>query len=127
MAVIPSASLRTATLDAWRESVEGGTLELLSAANQVLVVFQLAADAGDVAGDDWALDFFNDEANGAAAAGLGTNAAAGRIKNASGAVTVSGLTVTLTSGNGDIKMINTSITEGQRVIITSAVLRYPGV
>lgn len=127
MAVNPVVEVRTAMLDAMRASVAGGTMELLSASNQVLAVFDLSDDACSVAAGVWSVEFDPVTTLGTAAAGLGTNAAAARFKNSNGAVRLTGLTVTLPGGSGDVKLINTSITEGQTVAITSASIPYPGV
>src|SRR5690606_20351119 len=118
-----------AMYQAMKGTVEGGSLELLSAANQVLAVFELTSSAGAVAasGGDvvWTLAFEEDEVLGASAAGVGTTAARARIKNAGGAIRIAGFTVTHTTGTGDIKLINTSISENQAVRIDSAEIRWP--
>lgn len=125
----PSIEGREAMYEALRGTVEGGTLELLSASNQVLAIFELTSTAGAVAtsGGDvvWTLAFEATEVQGEAAAGVGTTAAKAHIKNSDGEVAIAGFTVTHVSGNGDIKLINTSISENQSVTIDTAVISWP--
>lgn len=126
MAVTPSASVRTAILEALRGEVENGSLELLSAADQVLAIFGLDATAGSVTGDVWTIAFDADTVQGETAAGVGTSAAKARFRDSSGNVDIDGLTVGLTGSGADIELVNVSITEGQDVTLTSATISYPG-
>lgn len=122
MPVTPSASVRTALITTLRDAVANGTLELMSAANQVLAVFQLSPSAGTVSGDVWTVEFFAAEVEGEAAAGDGTTATKAQIKGGSGATSISGLTVGLPASAADIKLINVSISHGQAVEMTSATI-----
>lgn len=126
MAVNPSASARTAILDALRGEVANGTLELLSAANQVLAIFGLDATAGSVTGDVWTIGLDASTVQGEAAAGAGTSAAKARFKDSTGNVDIDGLTVGLTGSGADIELVNVSITTGQDVELTAATISYPG-
>lgn len=125
----PTIELREAMYETLREGVAGGTLELLSAANQVLAIFELTSTAGEVAvsGSDvvWTLEFEANETAGETAAGVGTNATKAQIKNAGGNVRITAMTVSHSSGSGDIKLINTSISAGQEASISSATITWP--
>lgn len=124
MAITLSAAARTAIMTALRDTVPGGTLELLSAGSAVLAIFTLSTPAGSVAGDVWTLAFTSTSTTGTAAAASGTVATTARFKNAAAAVTLSGLTVSLTAGSGDVKLDNTSISTGQTVTISSGTVTY---
>ncbi|MEO3389511.1 hypothetical protein [Mesorhizobium sp. CAU 1741] len=126
MAVNPSASGRTAILTALRDLVADGTLELISAGNAVLAVFQLTDTGGTIDGDDWEVAFDATEVVGTAAAGAGVNATAARFKDSGGNIDISGLTVGLTGSGADIELGNVSITEDQPVELTSSIISYPG-
>ena len=125
---VTGVATKTAMMTAMRDAVADGTIELLSAGGQVLAIVGLSVSGGAIAGSSsvtWTLAL--DAAGvttGLPAAGAGTNAASARIKTAGGVVQTT-LTLSLTSGSGDVKMDNTSITEGQTVSITSAVITWP--
>lgn len=125
----PVIAGRVAMYNAERARCAGGTLEILSAANQVLAVFPLDGTAGTVvaAGEvaEWVLGFDEAETTGEAVAGAGTNMTTARIKNAGGQIEFVGFTVSLPAGSGDLKFINVSVTAGQPVSIASAVIRWP--
>jgi hypothetical protein len=118
MAVTLDATLQNLVMDAIRGGVANGTLEILTAADAVLVVFGLNASAGSVTGATWSLVWDNSTV---AATGTGT-AAKAQIKNSGGTPCITGLTVG-TSGS-DINLDNTSINSGQNVTITSATISY---
>lgn len=124
MAILPSASVKTAIMTTLRDSVADGTLEILSSSNQVLAVFELASSGGTVSGLVWTLEFVSESVLGTAAAGTGTNATKARMKDSSGNVDIDGITVGLPETPAALKLINTSITEGQTVELTSAVVEY---
>lgn len=126
MAVTPSAAVRTALITKLRDLVASGTLELLSAANQVLAIFTLSASAGTILGDVWTLTFFATLVNGEVAAGDGTTATKARIKDGSGTVAISGLTVGLPASAADIRLINVSISQGQAVEVTASTITIAG-
>ena len=122
MAVIYAAPVKTARITQTRDYFAGGTLELLSASDQVLAVFVLTGPGGTVAGDVWTLAFVAGTVQGTAAAGVGTNAAKAQIKTSGGAAHLTGLTVALSGA--DINMPNTSITEGQDVTVNTATVQH---
>lgn len=126
MAVNPSASVRTDVLNAMRSAVANGTLEILSESNQVLAIFGLDATAGSVTGDTWTIGVDADTVQGETAAGDGTSAAQARFKDSGGNVDIDGLTVSLSSGSGDIKLVNVSISNGQNVTLSTKTISYPG-
>lgn len=124
MAVIYDAATKAARMTATRDMVAGGTLELMSAADQVLAIFTLTATGGGIAGAVWTLEFVAAEVNGLAAAGAGTSAAKARVKDSSGTARITGLTVGLPSSSADIKLVNVSITENQPVTLTAATFTH---
>ena len=125
---VTGVATKTAMMTAMRDTVADGTIELLSAGAQVLAIIGLSGTGGTITGSSsvaWTLELdASGVTTGLPAAGAGTNAASARIKTAGGVVQTT-LTVSLTSGSGDVKMDNTSITEGQTVAITSAALTWP--
>lgn len=129
MALNPDAFVREGILDYMRSTVEGGTLEILSAAAQVIAIFQLDVSAGAVDGTDWLPDYVSATVSGEEAAGEGTQGAAARIKNGGGTVRFIGLTVgvgDLETGSADVRLNNIWISEGQNVTLTFSRIRYPG-
>jgi hypothetical protein len=126
MAVTPSAAVWTALITTLRDQVADGTLELLSAANQVLAIFTLSASGGTISGAVWTLAFVADEVDGEDTAGDGTTATKAQIKDGAGTVAISGLTVGLTASSADIKLINVSISQGQAVEVTAATITISG-
>ncbi|PWE57667.1 hypothetical protein DEM27_00185 [Metarhizobium album] len=124
MPPIYDTTVKTARMTATRDSVANGTLEILSAANVVLATFGLDADGGSVSGDVWSLELDAATVAGEDAAGAGTTATKGRIKNSGGTVRVTGLTVGDPASSADIKLINTSISDGQDVTINSAQIQH---
>jgi hypothetical protein len=126
MAFIPSSGLRTGILTLIRDAVDGGSLEILSAGNQVLASFPLEAPAGSVTGDVWTIGIDEDEVAGEAAAGDGTQAAAARFKDSGGAVELSGLTVGLPASDADVKLVNLWISADQPVRIDGRTISFPG-
>lgn len=93
------AVVKAARMTATRDTVSGGTLEVLSAGNTVLATFTLAA-------------------------GDGTIATKARIKNSGGTVRITGLTVGLPDTTADVKLVNTSITKNQPAKITAATFQH---
>lgn len=122
MAVIYNVAVKTARMTATRDYFAGGSLELLSAANQVLAVFTLSGTGGTVSGDTWTLAVTAGTVQGEAAAGAGTTATQARIKNSSGDAHLTGLTVGLSAA--DLVMTNTSITSGQDVTLSSGSIQH---
>ena len=124
MSVIYAMAVKTARITATRNAVANGTLELQSSANTVLAIFSLSADGGTISNDTWTLVFDADTVNGETAAGAGTTATKARIKDSSGNVRISGLTVGATGSGADLQMINASISSGQSVTISSATIQH---
>jgi hypothetical protein len=106
-------------MTATRDQVANGTLEIgTTGMGSVLVTFGLDATAGTVSNGVWTLVF---DASTVAAAATGT-AAAAQIKNSTGTVRISGLTVG-TSGT-DIVLNTTSIGSGVNVTLSSATITH---
>ena len=124
---VTGVATKAAMMTAMRDVVADGTIEILSAANQVLAIIGLSATGGSIAsgsGAVWTLELdAGGETLGLAAAGVGTSASSARIKSAGGVVQET-LTVTLTGGGGDLQLVNLSISSGQKVIISSATITW---
>lgn len=121
MAVTYSNAVKSARMTATRDYHANGTLEILTAADAVLVTFGLSASGGTITGastNEWTLAF---DAGTVAATGTGT-AAKAQIKTAGGTAGITGLTVG-TSGS-DINLDNTSINSGQNVTLSSAKITH---
>lgn len=109
-----STGAKNARMTAVRDLCADGSLEILTSADAVLASIGLSTAGGTVTGGVWTLTF-----DGAATATAAGTAAKARIKNASGTVVVSDLTVSATGGSGDVKLDNTSIASGQSVSVSS--------
>lgn len=114
-------------MTATRDAGAAGSLQLLTAADAVLVTFTLSATAGSVGEVDgamrWTMTF------GAGATGNDTQAATGTgvaakaiVRDSTNATILSGLTVG-TVGTGVI-IDNTSIADGQMVSMSSAYVNH---
>ena len=120
-------TVKTSRMTATRDAVAGGDVQILTAADGVLVTFPLSATGGtigEVSGAiRWTFSFGagSTASHTAAASGEGT-AAKCRIRNSGGTVRVTGLTVG-TSGTGVI-IDNTSIATGQNVTLSSAYINH---
>lgn len=124
MAVTYSTAVKTARMQAVANTLDAGAgsavLEIGTAGMAaVLASFTLPEPCGTVAGVVLTLDFDPDIA--ATASGSGT-AAAAQIKDGSGVVQITGLTVG-TSG-ADVILDSVSITSGQTVTLTSGTLSH---
>jgi hypothetical protein len=120
MPAVYAAAAEAARMTATRDYFANGTLELLSAADVLLVSFGLSPTGGSVAGSVWTLEF---DASPVAAVAGGT-AAKAQLKTAGGLAHLTGLTVTATGGGGDVTLDNTSIATGQSVAINSATITH---
>lgn len=119
MAVTIDNTTKDAVMTAIRDTVANGTLEIgTTGMASVLATFGLSATGGTVATQTWTLAF---DAGTVSAGNTGT-AAAAQIKNSTGTVRISGLTVG-TSGS-DINLNNTSINSGQSVTLSSATIAH---
>jgi hypothetical protein len=114
MSVIFATSTKTLRLTATRDEVANGTLEILTAADAVIVVFDLDAAGGTVSGAVWTL-VFDAVTVAATAAGV---AAKAQIKTAGGVAKITGLTVGTSAS--DIIVNNTNIADSQNVTLTGA-------
>lgn len=119
MAVTYNTAVKTARITATRDYFANGTLEIMTAADAVLVTFGLDAAGGTISGAVWTLVL---DASTVAASGTGT-AAKAQVKTSGGSAHLTGLTVG-TSGS-DINLDNTSINSGQNVTLSSATITHP--
>lgn len=117
MPVNYTVEIKTARMTATRDVLANGTLEILDGAS-VLVTFGLSAAGGTIDGDTWTLVFDSDTAP-AAAVG---DADGAQIKDSTGSLRVTGLTVG--QGSGDISLNTTSMNVGQSVQITYATIQH---
>lgn len=125
MAVTYSASLKntrmTAVLNAIDADVGAGTLEIgTTGFVSTLVTFTLTDPAGTVSGDTLTIDCDPDISVSASNSGT---AAEARIKDNSGDIVISGLTVG-TSGTDLIISPSTTITSGQTVNLVSLSIQH---
>jgi hypothetical protein len=125
MAVTYSTAVKTLRMQAVADAIDAGassgTLEIgTTAMGSTLATFTLVEPCGTVSGAVLTLDFDPDISDSSADAS-GT-AAAAQIKNGSGTVVISGLTVG-TSGT-DIVLDSTSITAGQTVTLTAGTITH---
>jgi hypothetical protein len=118
MAVTYATAVKTARMTATRDNFANGTLEILTAADALLVTFGLDAAGGTISGAVWTLVF---DASTVAASGTGT-AAKAQVKDSGGTAELTGLTVG-TSGQ-DINLDSVSITAAQNVTLSSATITH---
>lgn len=118
MPVIYSTGAKNAQMTAIRDACADGTLELLTSADAALVAAGLSASGGTVTSGVWTLAF-----DGPATATAAGTAVKARIKNASGTVVVSGLTVGMTNAF-EVRPDNTSIAAGQTVTFGTVTLAH---
>lgn len=119
MTVVYANTTKNARMEATRNEVANGTLEIRTAANAVLVTYGLDATAGSVSGNTWTLGF---DASTVAATGTGT-AANAVVKDSGGNIEIT-LSVTASGGGGDITIDNTSITSAQDITVVSAAITH---
>ena len=118
MSVVYATAVKTARMTATRDHFADGTLEILTAADALLVTFGLSAGGGSIGGAVWTLAF---DASTVAASGTGT-AAKAQIKNSGGTANLTGLTVG--PSGADIILDNVSINASQNVTLTSAAITH---
>lgn len=123
MAVTYSATLKSTRMTSVRDAIDGGsgpgTMEIgTTGMASILAVLTLADPCGTISSGvlTFTVPFSDTSAD-----ATGT-AAAARVKDSSGNVVISGLTVG-TSGT-DVVLTSTSITSGQAVTITSAAITH---
>lgn len=125
MAVTYSTAMKTDRMQAVADHIDAGvgagTLEIgTTGMALVLATFQLVEPVGTVSGDTLTFDFDPDISD-TSADNTGT-AAAAQIKDGSGVVCISGLTVG-TSGT-DIVLDSVSITAGQTVTLATGTIQH---
>jgi len=122
MAVIYAAALRTTRMNDVKSAIDSGTAGSIeigtTAMASVLATIALTSPCGSVTGDVLTLTMPHSDTS---ADNTGT-AAAARIKDSSGAVVVSGLTVGLSATN--VVLDSLSITSGQTVTLTAATITH---
>lgn len=124
MAVVYTTAVKNARLDAVISQIGStGVLEIgTTSMASVLATISLNSTAGTTSGG--VLTFSGFPKSDTAADATGT-AAAARIRTSSGGTDiVTGLTVTLSGGGGDIILDSLSITAGQTVTINSATITH---
>ena len=115
-----AAAIKTARMEATRDAVAGGTLEVRDNTDAVLVEYDLTLVGGTVAGDTWTLAF-DETTIAATAAGDADNIV---IKASGGTVLISGLTVGVSGSGANAIIDNVNIAVGQQVTITSATIQH---
>jgi len=118
MAVTYNTAVKTSRMTATMNYFANGTLEILTAADAVLVTFGLNAAGGTVSGNVWTLVL---DATTVAATAAGT-AAKAQIKNSGGSAHLTGLTVG-TSGT-DVILDNLVIANGQNVTLSTTTITH---
>lgn len=117
--VIYDLTVKTARMEAVRDSVAGGTIEVLSATDSVLAVFDLTVTGGTASGATWTMAVDSTTVQGLPAAGAGTVATKVQIKNAGGTVLISGLVV-----GEDVELSNPNIAEDQDITFVSGAITH---
>ena len=100
MAISYQNPAKSARMTATMTHFADGTLELMSAANAVLVVFGLSGG------------------------GTGTACTKAQLKTSAGVANLTGLTVGSTGSGSDIQLNNVNIATGQNVTLSSAVITH---
>lgn len=124
MAVVYASTLRTTRMTAVETALDAGsgaaTLEIGTAGMaSILATFTLSDPAGTVSGDVLTLSSMPKTAT----AGNSGTAAEARLKDSSGTIVVSGLTVG-TTGTNIIISPNTTITSGQSCTLTDGTITH---
>ena len=115
-----AATIKTARMEATRDEVAGGTLELRDDTDAVLVEYDLTASGGTVTGDTWTLAF-DETTIAATGAGDADNIV---IKDSVGTILISGLSVGVSGSGANAIIDNVSISTGQQVTVTSATIQH---
>jgi len=118
MPVIYDSTTKADRMTATRDRVAGGSVEILTSADAVLVTFTLSVSGGSVSGGTWTLAYADATQNGT---GDG-NAAKARIKDSGGTVRISGLTVGTSAA--DVIIDNVSIATGQPVTAGASTITH---
>ena len=123
MPVIYNTAVKTARMTAVRDHFADGWLEILTAADAMLASLGLAAGGGTVAGAVWTLAFDNNTVA-ASAAGTAAKAQVKRSAANGAAANITGLTVTIAGGGGDVIVDNLNIASGQNVTISAGTITH---
>lgn len=120
MAIIYATSVKTARMTATRDAIDAGagagSIEIgTTGFGAVLAAFTLSEPCGTVSNGVLTFTF---PVTDAAANATGT-AAEARVKDGSGAIIVTGLTVSVTGGGGDVQLDSVSLTSGQQVTLNT--------
>lgn len=121
MAVTYDAAVKTIRMTATRDYFADGTLEIMTAADVVLVVFGLSANGGSIAGAVWTLGLDNDTVP-ATAAGTAAKAQIKRSVADGGAAHITGLTVG--KAGSDIILSSVAVVVGQNITLSSATITH---
>lgn len=119
MAVTYTTAVKTLRMTAVMDYFNNGTIEILTAADALLVTFGLGAPAGSVTGAVWTLTPLDAATVAASAAGT---AAKAQIKTSGGTAGITGLTVGTSAA--DVILDNLSIASGQNVTLSSATITH---
>lgn len=120
MTVIYDTDTKTDRMEATREKVASGTLQIRDASNNVLVTYDLDATAGSVSGATWTLGF---DATTVAATGTG-NAANARILDSGATARVTGLTVGLSGSGADVIIDEVAIVAAEDITCLGAAITH---
>ena len=126
MAVTYDTTVKTARMRAVADQIDigsgAGILKIRNSSNTVLATLTLADPCGTASAGVLTFDFDPDISDTSAdSSGTAANAI---ITDSAGNTKVSGLTVTVTGGGGDIQLDSVSITAGQTVTITTGTLTH---
>ena len=123
MAISYNIAVKNARMTATRDYFAGGTIEILTSGDALLVAFPISSVGGSVSSGTWSITFGGSATAGhTSAATAGGIAAKAQIKNASGNAHITTLTVGV-SGT-DITLDNTNIAVNQNVTINSAAITH---
>lgn len=120
MAYTLTSAAKSAKMTALRDYLADGTLELLTAADVVIVTFGLSPSGGSVSGGVWTVTLDASTVN-AGATGTVTKA---QIKTSGGTATITGLVVSDVGGGGEVEMLNRAVVNTQPVQITSFTITH---
>jgi hypothetical protein len=123
MAIAYNVAVKNSRMTATRDYFAGGSIEILTSGDALLVTFPISATGGSVATGTWTITFGGGStASHTSAASAGGVAAKAQVKTSGGNAHITTLTVG-TSGT-DITLDNTNIASGQNVTINSAAITH---
>lgn len=118
MAVTLTTVAKSASMTGLRDNFAGGTLEVLSASDVLLVTYSLTATGGSVAGGVWTVAF-NAATVAAVATGTATKA---QFKTSGGVADITGLTVA--ESGSDIILDDATVTAAQNITISTLTISH---